>query len=178
VALEGWPYHLNQLAGQAGPGDSDGRPDDAWNFCGQTSLAAVCQWALNWSLQPDAISDLIYGDGHTGYSFMSDLAGFLTTHARIANELSSNVTNPEPIIRQALDRGWPVIVLTREPAGYNPIVKYTQQQPFNHICPCTGYTDTHVIRHQVLGGYQEQLTWAEFRKRSLGWVLVVKTNPT
>lgn len=158
--MNGWPYDLNQLAGQAGPGDGDGRPDDVWNDCGPTSVAAVLGWAFGQAVEPDAIRDALYGDGRKGYTYMADLYRYLGGVGLRAT-LVTETSGADQWVQSAIRAGGPVLALTKEPAGYN------------HICPYTGFDEVSVVRHQVLGGGREVLTWPDFLGRFAGWLIVV-----
>jgi hypothetical protein len=172
VALENWPTWVNQLSGETL--DDDGVADNPWNDCGPACVRAVGIYLGKGDVYADEIRDWIAGiEGSHGYTLAVDLARYMREVWSLDVVVIPGSGAPETV-RTALDNGWPVIALTAEPAGYNATVGYWQRTPFNHFCPYIGYSDAHITRHQVLGGYSETLSWQEWQRRFLGWLIVVR----
>lgn len=159
VELPAWPYTLSQLAGGPGPDDADGRADDPYNDCLPAAVAAVLRWLRGIVVQPDAVRDWAYGDGTRGYTEPGPILPYLAQYG-IGYAVTTTQT-PLAAVKDALDKGRPVLARTREPAGYY------------HWTPLTGYGAGQVIRHQVYGGYRETLDESDWLARYAGWLVVI-----
>jgi hypothetical protein len=155
VELAGWPYWVNQLTGES----ADGGPVDRFNDCGPASVRAVGLWLGKPDIYADDIRDRIKGDGVTGYTYAGELAWFMREIWGLDININSSAGPSD--LRTVLASYRAVIALTQEPQGYN------------HWTPVTGYDAVNVYRHQVMGGGRETLTWAEWTRRFLGWLIVV-----
>ena len=70
-----------------------------------------------------------------------------------------------PVIREALDKGWPVMARTWEEG------KYFHWTPVTKL---DGDLDEGTIaRHQVLGGFRQTFSVLNWRAMYAGWLLVI-----
>lgn len=152
-----WDYSLDQLRGQP-----QGSYSDPWNDCGPASLAAVRAWRDGIHIEPDQIRDDIYGDGYRGYTYTEDLAAYArTAWGYQATDRTETGDRIKQIVMDTLRAGKNIITLTKEPEGYY------------HFTPVTGFNEDVVIRHNVLGGRREVLSWYEFLQRFAGWIILL-----
>ena len=90
------------------------------------------------------------------------MAQYLSVMWGIPSEVVA-IDAPQDVISEALGKGWPVIARTWEASG-----------GYFHYCPLTVFGETHVARHNPLGGYREVLGRADWLGRYVGYVLVIK----
>lgn len=152
-----WPYFINQLTGQ-----QVGNFSDPWNDCGPACLAACYKRTTGQLIAPDAIRDTMYWDGYRGYTTTNKLSNYVKEQWEWYSE-QGQYTDEDAlhIIRTLLIRGFFVITLTLEPAGYY------------HFTCITGYGPDHIVRHNPLGGFREVLTIEQFTDRFAGWLLIL-----
>lgn len=111
---------------------------------------------------PDQIRDTMYYDGYRGYTTTNRLRDFARdVWGWWAGDAEMSASEARALIEGRAVRDAFIITLTREPAGYY------------HFTPVTGYDAETIVRHNVLGGYREALTWAEWSRRFAGWVLML-----
>ncbi len=89
-----------------------GTATNRWNNCGPTTLCDVHEYLRGKWLNPDAIHDAIVGDRASGYLYVNQLYEWLrgrsyTCYCRYGQSKAAYLES----IRQALAKGWPVIVL-------------------------------------------------------------------
>ena len=153
-----FPYHINQLEGA-----QSGQYSDPWNDCGPAALVA-CRYRLTGELwMPDQIRDWMYYDGYKGYTTTNRLCDFARdVWGWWAGDAEMSASEARALIENRVVKDAFIIILTREPAGYF------------HFTPVTGWDeDEGIVRHNVLGGRRETLTWDEFYRRFAGWVITL-----
>lgn len=134
--------------------DADGIDENRENNCGPESVAMCLKYLTGIELPADFIKDALYGQNYTGYSFMNDLAGFLRKRCEVKCDIHvSQDASLQPVIQDAIDQGFPVIVL----------FYWRREQPESgHFAPVVGYDDKGVSRANPWGGQMEYMTWPDF----------------
>lgn len=157
VEYADWPYWVDQLTGE-----QIGNDADHWNDCGPACLVATRLWRTGEIWVPDQIRDTMYWDGYRGYTTTTKLVEFVKSVWQWpASETTYTFTELRSHVATWLYEKVCVIILTKEPAGYN------------HFTVITGMTDTGIVRYNSLGGKREELSWDELRQRFINWAVVM-----
>ena len=141
---------------------------NAENNCGPTSVAMVLEYLTGVDLPADLIKTMLYGLDFKGYTFMNDLSKFLRDRGGTESEIHTGDANTllQPIVRQSIDNGYPVIVL------YFWDINQPQS---GHFAPVVAYDDTGCTRANPWGGVMEHWNWDKFEAwQKLGNCIVIK----
>lgn len=163
--LNPWPLY-NQLNDWTV--DADGIDENRENNCGPESVAMCLKYLTGVELPADFIKDVVRGDGYKGYTFMTDLSGFLQRRCevRCAVHTGDATTKLEATVKAALDQSYPIIVL---------FFWKLEQPESGHFAPVIGYDETGCTRANPWGGVLEKMTWAEFEQwQKMGACIVLE----
>jgi hypothetical protein len=151
---------------------ADGLPDKNRLYnCGPESVAECLKYLTGVELPADYIKDVMYGEGYVGETDVPHMVSFLQDRCQVPCEVHSGDANTllQPLVRQAIDDGNPIIVL----------FFFTLNDPSSgHFSPVVAYDETGCTRSNTWNGLQETWDWATFEKwQKLGnCVLLLRTR--
>lgn len=143
--------------------DADGVDEGRLNNCGEECVAMVVKYVTGVELPADYIKDHIYGQSHTGYSFPTDLARWLSRYAEIPSVVvrASAFEMQRIINNQCIDQGLPSILL----------IDFLQPDVGGHfVCP-VAYDEGGLYVADPWGGFRRFIAWTEFPSWTQGTLI-------